>query len=147
VTKYDVPDGHWEDDEPEGPPFWKEDTSAKSIEIDVQLHDQGYQTDEKWTVHCTDRVDDEAGVIAGYAIKHQNKGNFWREGERWADAVDFVDLPLRVRQRVAAIFNRDLSEITPDSRTIHREDGTGLADNEDHLVDTRTGRREGGRDA
>lgn len=125
--KYDPDTSHW-DDEPDGPPAWKEDTSAKRIEIDVQLHDQGYQTDEKWTVHCTDRLEDE-GIIAGYAIEHQNKGNYWRDGERWRDAIDFADLPLRVRQRVAAVLNRDLEEITPPSRTIHREDGTGLADN------------------
>jgi len=126
MPKYEPDTDHWDDD-PDGPPAWKEDTSANRIEIDVQLHDQGYQTDEKWTVHCTDRLDDE-GIIAGYAIEHQNKGNYWREGERWRDAVDFADLPLRVRQRVAAVLNRDLSEITPESRAIHREDGTGVAD-------------------
>jgi len=40
MAKYSVPDDAWEDDEPEGPPAWKEDTSAVSIEIDVQLHDR-----------------------------------------------------------------------------------------------------------
>lgn len=129
MSKYDVPDGHW-DDEPDGPPAWKEDTSAKEIKLGVQLHDQGYQTDEKWTVHCTDRHDEDA-ITAVYAIKHQNKGNYWREGKRWRDAVDFVDLPLRVRQRVAAVLNRDLEDITPDYRTIHREDGTGVGDDPD----------------
>jgi len=136
MTKYSIPDDHWEDDEPEGPPAWMEDTSAVSIEIDVQLHNEGYQTDKKWTVHCTDRLDDE-GIIAGYAIQHRNKGNYWREGQRWDDAVDFEDLPLRVRQRVAAVLNRDLSKITPGTRTISREDGTGLAD-ENRYVDTDT---------
>jgi len=132
TTKYgdQIADDHWERDEREGPPAWREDTSAKDITLDVQLHEQGYQTDEKWTVHCTDRTDDE-GIIAGYAIKHRNKGNYWREGDCWDDAVDFADLPLRVRQRVAAVLNRDLDEITPESRTIHREDGTGVADRQD----------------
>jgi len=138
VTKYNVPDDHWEDDEPEGPPAWKEDTSAKSIEIDVQLHDQGYQTDEKWTVFCTDKLDD-CGIIAGHAIEHTNKGNYWREGERWRDAVDFVDLPLRVRQRVAAVLNRDISVITPESRTIHRDDDTGVADRDSDTKDQQSG--------
>lgn len=133
MSKYDVPDGHW-DDEPDGSPAWKEDTSAKRIKLDVQLHDQGYQTDEKWTIHCTDRLDKET-ITAVYAIKHQNKGNYWREGERWRDAVDFEDLPLRVRQRVAAVLNRDLEEITPEHRTIHREDGTGVADDPDDEQD------------
>jgi hypothetical protein len=126
--KYSVPDDHWEDDEPEGPSAWKEDTSAMSIEIDVQLHDEGYQTDEKWTVHVTDRVDEDEGVTAGFAVTHRNKGNFWREGELWDDAIDFVDLPLRVRRRVAAVLNRDLAAITPAERSIHRDDGTGIAD-------------------
>jgi hypothetical protein len=70
MTKYSVPDDHWERVEDENPPGWKEDTSA----------------------------------------------------------ADFVDLPLRVRRRVAAVLNRDLAEITPDERVIHREDGTGIAD-------------------
>jgi len=134
MSKYGdmIPDDHsWEDDTPEVPPAWHEDTSAKSIEIDVQLHDEGYQTDEKWTVHCTDRTDDGRGVIAGYGVEHQNKGTFWREGQLWDDAVDFEDLPLRVRKRVAAVLNRDLDDITPEERTIHREDGTGIADQED----------------
>jgi hypothetical protein len=137
VTKYGdrIADDHWEQDEPEGPPAWKEDTSAKDITLDVQLHEQGYQNDEKWTVYCTERLD-EWRIIAGYAVKHRNKGNYWRNGDRWDDAVDFVDLPLRVRQRVAAVLNRDLEEITPDGRTIHREDGTGLADREDRSVGT-----------
>jgi len=134
-TKYSVPDDHWGDDDPEGPPAWKEDTSAISIEIDVQLHDDGYQTDKKWTVHCTDRLNDDE-LIAGFAVEHTNKGNFWREGGVMADAVDFVDLPLRVRQRVAAVLNRDLDAITPETRTVRREDGTGLADDGgDHDVE------------
>jgi len=55
-TKYGdrINDDHWEDDEPEGPPAWMEDTSAKDITLDVQLHEQGYQNDRKWTVHCTE---------------------------------------------------------------------------------------------
>ncbi len=129
MTKYGdrIPEDAWEDDEPEGPPAWREDTSAKHIEFDVQLHDRGYQTDEKWTVHCTDTIDGE-GTLATHAVKHTNKGNYWREGERWDDAVDFEDLPLRVRQRVAHVLNRDLDAITPDERTVRRDDGMGLAD-------------------
>lgn len=129
MSKYGdrIDDDHWEQDESEGPPAWKEDTSAKSIEIDVQLHDEGYQTDEKWTVHCSQSAFD-GRIIAQYAIEHRNKGNYWRDGNRWDDAIDFADLPLRTRQRVAHVLNRDLSEITPEERTINREDGMGLAD-------------------
>ncbi len=143
MTKYDVPDDHWERDEPAGPPAWKSDTSAASIEIDVQLHDEGYQTDEKWTIHCTDRHDD-GGIVAGYAIKHQNKGNYWREGDHWRNAVDFVDLPRRVRQRVAHVLNRSLEDITPGSRTIQRVDGTGIADRDGQTSNDAVGRSEGG---
>lgn len=128
--KYSIEDGHWEEDDPD-PPSWIEDTSA-DIEIDVTLHEQGYQEDRKWTVHCTHRPDDERlpDMVARFAVEHRNKGNFWREGEMHRDSVDFVDLPLRVRKRVAAILNRDLEAITPDERTIHRDDGTGIGDRE-----------------
>jgi hypothetical protein len=136
MAKYSVPDDHWEVDEDESPPAWKEDTSA-DVEIDVTLHDQGYQTDRKWTVHvdhsAIDAVTDteEERTVAGFGVEHHNKGNFWREGQMWGDAVDFVDLPLRVRRRVAAVLNRDLAEITPDERVIRRDDGTGIADRDD----------------
>lgn len=131
MTKYNVPDDQREEDDEDEPAAWREDTSAQSIELDIQLHDQGYQTDRKWTVHCTHRAD-EGELVAGYGIEHQNKGNYWREGERWRDAVDFIDLPLRVRRRVAAVLNRDVDAITPDTRTINRDDGSGLADRDTH---------------
>lgn len=127
--KYSVPDDHWESDEPEGPPEWIEDTSARDVEFDVQLHDEGYQTDERWTIHCTDR-DEPDELVALYAIEHTNKGNYWRDGHHKRDAVDFIDLPAPVKRRTAAVLNRDLSEITPDTRVIHREDGTGFGDRE-----------------
>jgi hypothetical protein len=131
MTKYSIPDDHWEDDDDDTPPRWREETSA-DIEIDVRLHREGYQEDRKWTVHVANHFDDDrlADVVAAFAVKHQNKGNFWREGEMHKDSVDFVDLPLRVRRRVAAILDRDLETITPDERTIHREDGTGIGDRE-----------------
>lgn len=129
MTKYSVPDDAWDDDEPTGPPAWKTDTSARDIQLDVQLHDEGYQTDRKWTIHCTERAHDDR-LLAAYGVEHRNKGNFWRDGDRWDDAVDFVDLPLRVRKRVATVLNRGLDTITPDERVISREDGTGVADRE-----------------
>lgn len=125
MAKYEVPDDAWEDDEPEGPPAWKEDTSAKAIEFDVQLHEQGYQEDEKWTIHCHE-VNEQ--VQAAYAIKHRNKGNYWREGTIEKSGMDFVDLPLRVRQRAADVMNRSVDELTPEHRLMNREDGTGFAD-------------------
>jgi len=70
----------------EAPPAWKEQTSAKGIEIDVQIHNEGYQTDKKWKVHISD-TDEGNGVAATHAVKYTNKGNFWRPGERWDDAT------------------------------------------------------------
>jgi hypothetical protein len=131
-TKYSVPDDHWDDSEPDAseaaePAAWRADTSAPAITIDVRLHDDGYQTDRKWTIHCTIRRETDA-VIAGYGIEHQNKGNYWRSGDRWGDAVDFQALPQQVRARVSHVLNRSLEEITPDEPAIHREDDTGIAD-------------------
>jgi len=125
MTKYEVPDDAWEDDEPEGPPAWKEDTSA-DIKFDVTLIKQGYQNNRKWTIHCSDSLEGE--ITAAYAVEHHNKGNYWREGNMHRDSVDFVDLPRRVRQRAAHVLNRDLEEITPEHRCINREDGTGFGD-------------------
>jgi hypothetical protein len=137
MPRYEVPDDHWESNEDENPPAWKVDTTA-DIEIDVTLHQQGYQNSRKWTVHVNhsaiDTISDaeDERVVAGFGVEHRNKGNYWRQGDMWDNAVDFVDLPLRVRRRVAAVLNRPLSEITPNERVIRREDGTGIADRDEH---------------
>lgn len=125
MSKYDVPEDHWEqlDERPESQ--WRERTSAE-IEVEVTLHDQGYQTDRKWTVHVLKGHRDHP--VAVWAEEHHNKGNFWRPPNRWRDAVDFVELPWPVRKRVASMMNRSIEEITPEIRMIHREDGTGVGD-------------------
>jgi len=123
-TKYEIGDDHWsepEDDQTE----WQERTSA-DVEVEVTLHNEGYQTDRRWTVHVHEGHRDHP--VAVWAGEHQNKGNYWRDPGLWRDAVDFVELPLAVRKRVASMLNRSVDELTPDERMIHREDGTGLGD-------------------
>lgn len=128
MTKYSVSDDHWDPAPDDSPPAWVERTSAQT-EIEVTLHEQGYQQDRKWTVHVSADIDDPADAVrALWAAEHHNKGNFWREPQLWRDAVDFVDLPRPVRERVAAILGRSVSEVTPDKRVIRRADGTGVAD-------------------
>lgn len=104
---------------PDRPPAWADQTSA-DIEIDVTVHNDGYQTDRKWTVSVRHAPDDEdlPDKTALYGVEHQNKGNFWRDGELYKDAVDFQDLPLIVQQRVAAILSADIESITPDYRVV-----------------------------
>lgn len=124
TSKYEIPDDHW--DEPEGDQTeWAERTSA-DVEVEVTLHEEGYQNDRRWLVHVHEGHRDHP--VAVWAGEHQNKGNYWREPVLWRDAVDFVELPLAARQRVASMLNRSVDELTPDERMIHREDGTGLGD-------------------
>jgi len=118
MTKYQIEDGHWDTDEPDEPPAWKDDTSA-TVKFDVKLHEQGYQNDRMWTVLLNDRGDSMVGV---YGVEHVNKGNYWRRKDNNPEnCIDFVDLPLRVRQRVAHVVNRELDAITPDHRVIADE--------------------------
>jgi hypothetical protein len=111
-------------EKPDRPPAWADQTSA-DIEIDVQVHNDGYQTDRKWTVSVRHEPDDEdlPDKIAVHAVEHQNKGNYWRDGELYDDAVDFEDLPLIVQQRVAAILSTDIESITPDYRVVEEIQG------------------------
>ena len=125
MSKYEIPDDHWQDSKKDNGEQWREQTSA-AIDVEVTLHEQGYQNDRKWTV--TIRELHDGSLLAGYAAEHQNKGNFWREPTLWRDAVDFVELPRPVRERTAAMLNRTVGEITPDERMIHREDGRGVGD-------------------
>ena len=125
MTKYQIPDNHWDDTDDGNVDDWREQTSA-DVEVQVTIHNDGYQTDRRWTVRL--REIDDGGLLAGYAGEHQNKGNFWREPELWRDAVDFVDLPYPARKRVASLFGKSVAEITPEERSIHREDGTGIGD-------------------
>ena len=127
MSKYEVPDDHWEKRDDEHPPQWRERTSAE-VEVEVTIHNEGYQTDRKWTVHVHEGHRDHP--VAVWAEEHHNKGNFWRDPERWRDACDFVEMPLAARKRVASLLNRPVEEITPEERMIHREDGTGVADRE-----------------
>ena len=127
-TKYGdrIDDDHWNSDDTTEPPAWTEETTAPNIEIDVQVHHEGYQTDKKWTVQVQ-RSNHDDHLTAIYAVQHQNKGTYWREGDWSEDIVDFVDLPMKARRRVAEVLNRELSEITPDepllaSRREHTED-------------------------
>lgn len=124
MTKYNIDDDHWEEEE-DDQEVWQERTSA-DIEVEVTLHHEGYQTDRRWTVHVHKGHRDHP--VAVWAGEHQNKGNYWREPEQWRDAVDFVELPLAVRKRVASMLNRSVDEITPEVRAIHREDGRGMGD-------------------
>lgn len=128
MSKYDVPDEHWEGHQADQPPNWQERTSAE-IDLQVTLHDEGYQNDRRWTVHIRQGHRDHP--VAVYAGEHQNKGNYWREPNLWRDAVDFAELPDAVQQRVADLMNRSVAEITPEDRMIHREDGTGVGDREE----------------
>ena len=119
MSKYEIEDGHWDKPEETEPPAWKEDTSAE-LEVDVVLQEQGYQNNRKWTVHFSDHVDD-GRMVAIFAVEHRNKGNYWREGKINRDAIDFVDLPLVCRQRVADMVNREIQAITPEKMLIDDE--------------------------
>lgn len=125
-TKWgDMIEGHeWDSPEDEGT-GWRERTTGVA-DLEVTLHNEGYQTDRRWTVHV--RRGHRDHPVAVYSAEHQNKGNFWREPELWRDAVDFVELPLAVRKRVASMLNRPVEEITPEVRMAHREDGAGVGD-------------------
>ena len=128
MSKYEVDDDHWEPDEDDEPPAWAERTSAK-IDLEVTLTNEGYQTDRRWTVRVLQGHRDHP--VAIYAAEHHNKGNYWRESELWNDAVDFLDLPPAVQQRVADMLNRSVEAVTPEERAIHRDDGLGMRDDYD----------------
>ena len=133
MPKYDPDTSHW-DETDDTPPRWREETSA-DIEIEVTLHQEGYQESQRWRVHIADHTtdaDDPRDIVALYAVEDRNKGNYWRQGNIRNHGIDFVDLPMRVRRRVAAVLNRDVEELTPDERTVHREDGHGLGDVEEN---------------
>lgn len=127
MTKYgnQIPDDHDWEASTEDDVAWRERTSAE-IDMEVTLHDEGYQTDRRWTVHVREGHRDHP--VAIYAAEHQNKGNFWRDPELWRDAVDFVELPQAVQKRVASMLNQSVDDVRPEERLIHREDGTGVGD-------------------
>jgi hypothetical protein len=114
MSKYDVPDGHWEKEEDDSPPRWVEETSA-TLEVEVYIHKQGYQNDRRWRVTFGTSSNPPEDFTALYAIEDRNKGNYWRRRD-FDHAIDFVDVPLRARKRVAALLNRDLGDITPEHR-------------------------------
>ena len=125
MSKYEVPDDQWQEPDEGNGEQWRDKTSA-DIEVEVTIHNEGYQTDQRWTVELSELHDGELKAL--YAGEHQNKGNFWRQPDMWSDAVDFVELPFPARKRVASLFGKSLEEITSEERLIHREDGRGVGD-------------------
>jgi len=125
MAKYQVDSSDGGSDD--GTPEWRDSTSA-TAEIEVTQHNEGYQTDRRWTVHVRQGHRDSPAAI--YALEQQNKGNYWREREPtdWRHAVDFVDLPADIQKRVADTLNRTVSELMPEERIIYREDNSGVGD-------------------
>jgi len=107
MSKYDVPDGHWETDNTK--PDKGERTTVNSHEIDVvyevepdhDRRDMGYGR-EKYTAMVS-YADDERGVHVLYVVEHRWKGNYWRDVRDW----EFSDIPDPVRKRVAAVLPVD----------------------------------------
>jgi len=117
--KYEVPDDHWEQDEPELDE--PDRTTVKTHKIDIVYEvdpghkdwDIGYGR-EKYTVHLN--YDEEfGGVHVTHVVEHRWKGNYWRDVTDW----DFKDIPEPVRQRVASVLPGDRpADLDTDIRVI-----------------------------
>lgn len=103
MSKYSVPDDHWERDEPE-------------VEADDRMHVENHEIEVVYTTDPDEKYgygrkkysvtityDDERGAEALRAITHRWKGNYWRD----TLDLDWQDVPGPVRQKVASLLPVD----------------------------------------
>jgi len=119
MTKYDIDDDHeWADEKAakEQQEQWRDLAGLSSHTVEV-LYDveQEYQSAEKFACEITHQGDTPTVL---YAATFKNKGNYWRKLDM-DDWLDFQDLPMPARVRVAEVLNRSVSEITPDERLVN----------------------------
>jgi len=115
MAKYQVDSSDGGSDD--GTPEWRDSTSA-TAEIEVTQHNEGYQTDRRWTVHVRQGHRDSPAAI--YALEQQNKGNYWRKNDvgNW---IDFRDMPMPARKCVADTLDMTVQELTADQRLVEQE--------------------------
>lgn len=106
MTKYEVPDDHWEEEQEDEEESNESPVRVESHDVDVILTvdpdhdhaDMGYGR-EKYTVRLVD--DDEDAPYALYCIEHKWKGNYWRDVKE----LDWRDIPTEVQLRVAEVVD------------------------------------------
>lgn len=125
TTKYEVPEGHWEDDDPDPEPEPEPESAADPVRIDSHTIDVVLTTDpdadmgygrEKWSVVFQH---DDGDVYCLYATEHRWKGNYWRDVRLW----DWRDVPTVVRRAAAAIVECDGHEALDPGGRVVGEDG------------------------
>ncbi len=133
MTKYSVPDDHWEDED-DGPVESNAPTSIESHTVDVILttdptEDMGYGR-KKFTAHIAHKDD---GPVVLYFTRHRWKGNFWRDIEE----LDWRDVPGSVKRQVAAVVACDgVDDLDPGHRLVE-EGGRSTWQREERLKEAR----------
>jgi hypothetical protein len=120
VSKYSVPDGHWDDtdeddDEEDDAPRATVDTQAVDI-----VYERGPEPNYKYTVRIS-HGDHDMEPFAVSATRYRRKAQqYWREEQH----EDWVDLPEAVRRRVATVVADvdSRSELDPGYRVINPDD-------------------------
>lgn len=106
MSKYEVPDGHWdkyEEKEAEadgGPPVTVDHHEVSVILTTDPTEDMGYGR-EKYDAIIT--YGDDRGPEVLYVVEHRWKGNYWRDTTNW----DWQDVPGPVRHKVASLLPVD----------------------------------------
>lgn len=130
MTKYSVPDEHWENEdhaEDEERP-----TSIESHEIDVILttdptEDMGYGR-EKYTAHIVHKGSPE--IL--YITQHRWKGNYWREWKDW----DSQDVSQLVKEQVADALGYQFAEDLENDVRVIGEGGMSCYNRADNATES-----------
>lgn len=99
MSKYTVPDGHWDRDEDRPDPESPARIEAHDVEVIFTFdptEGRGYGR-TKYTIHIGHDFEDSP--VAVFATEHRWKGNFWRDVRQ----IDWHDLPGSVQQQVATV--------------------------------------------
>lgn len=115
MSKYSVPDDHWESREErelaESPA--RVDTHSVEVILTTDPTEKYGYGREKYTVHIVH--DGEDAPYALYATEHRWKGNFWRD----VKDIDWHDVPGTVRKQVACVVAcNGVNDLHPGHRVI-----------------------------
>lgn len=115
-TKYSVPDDHWEENNDEESAGDAEDVGDRA-QARKQTVEVLYQAErrQQYRVHIS-HGEHRWEPIATYGERHRWKGNYFSKVED----VDWPDLPMQVREQVAAVVAgvSTPSELDPEFRII-----------------------------
>jgi len=117
MPKYNVGDNHeWQDEQKEQSEYPKATLDSHTIQV-ILHHSEEYQDRTRYDCEIVHGLPNAPKVLSVTPCK--DKGNYFRTmHDEW---VDFHDVPMRVREKVAETLDTTVESLTLDERIVNPE--------------------------